>query len=142
MELVAPLHRIGPDVPQPSTDVGERLPFAESLLDLGERCLRETALRQLLGHTDSTDELAGRPDDGRDRQSDGHRHTIFAPDLGDDAIYSLTCSDSFFHRLQMITQVWKCERCEGVADDLVLGVSEDSFSAPVPPDDACVRILT
>ena len=94
MQFVAPLHRVGADIPQPSTDVGERLPFAEPLLDLGKRGLRQASLGELLGHADGADEHAGCLDDGRHRQRDRHGHAVLALDLGDDAIDTLTCGDT------------------------------------------------
>ena len=79
VELVAPLHRVGADVPQPSADVGQRLPLAKSLLDLGERCLREPCLGELLSDADRSGEVA--PDSSRigetDRR-DRHRHAVLA----------------------------------------------------------------
>ena len=94
MELVAPLHRVGADIPQPASDMGERLPFPEALLDLGQGGLGEACLGEVLGHADRTDELAGVVDDGRDRQGDRHQHAVLALDLGEDPIDALTCRDT------------------------------------------------
>ena len=59
MQLVAPLHGVGADVPQPSADVGQRLPLPEPLLDLGQRGLGQPRLGEVLGHADGTGEGAG-----------------------------------------------------------------------------------
>ncbi len=120
MQLVAPLHRIGADVPQPPTDVGQRLPFAETLLDLGQCGLRQARLGELLGDADGAAEPAGTIDNRRHGQRDRHGHAIFPLDLGEDPIYPLTCGDALLDGLQIGAKVGGRQRREGVAGDLRL----------------------
>ena len=141
MQFIAPLDRVRADIPQPSTDVGERLPLAEPLFDLGKRGLSQPCLGELLCHADCADVLAGCLDDGRHRQGDRHGHSVFALDLRDHTIDPLTCCDTPCDRLQITAQMWRSERCQSVADDLLLRVTEDPFCATIPTHDASVSVL-
>ncbi len=50
MELVAPLHGAGADVPQPAAHVGQGLAFLQPAFDLGQRGLGQALLGDVPDH--------------------------------------------------------------------------------------------
>ena len=92
VELLAPLHGAGAEVPEPSPDVGQRFTLAEPGFNLGERRLHEPLLGDVPG--DAGNRLPDRRRrDGRQRQRDRHQHAVAPFDLGFDVIDVLACGD-------------------------------------------------
>lgn len=81
MELGAPLHRIGPEVPEPTPDTGERLCLLEPGVHFCERGLRKVLFGDVVSHDDLPKDLALMIDQGGEGEGDRNGESVGPDDL-------------------------------------------------------------
>ena len=135
VELVAPLHGARRDVPQPSTDVRERLAFAESRFGFAEHPLRESLLGDVLHDRDGPDAPAAVQNRAQ-RQRRHHAGLVAAFDLGVVSVDAVTGGNCVEQRAQPREQRIGKERVPLRADDLLEVVPEHANRGAVPRRDA------
>ena len=141
VELVAPLHRAGSQVPQPAAHVRQGFALPHACLHLGERGLGQALLGDVAGDHDGPHELASGTVDRAQRQRDRYRHAVLAQDLRLEMAHPVTRPDGVEDRLDIGTKViW--EQADGVlADDLGPAVAEAPLGGAVPTGDVAAGVL-
>ena len=141
MELVAPLHRAGSQVPQPAAHVRQGFALPHACLHLGERGLRQALLGDVPRDHDGAHELAAGTVDRAQRQRDRYGHAVLAQDLRLEVAHPVTRPDGVEDRLDIGAEVvW--EQADGVlADDLGPAVAEAPLGGTVPTRDLAAGVL-
>src|SRR5579859_8113595 len=140
VQLIGPLHRAGPHVPQPPAHVSECFAVANPGLDLGERRLGEQLLSDIPCDHRRGDEASLPVHDRSCRQRDRRRHAVLALNLCLEMADPVAAGHAREERGDVAPQVLGEQRGRSFTDDLRLAVAKDPLCAPVPAGDPSVQV--
>ena len=140
MELVAPLHRPGAQVPQPAPHVRQRLAVADTRLDLGEAGLRQALLGDVAADQHGRDRVVTAVEHRAQRQRDRHGHAVTALDLRLEVAHRVAGHHRVDRGLHVVPDMGSEQLGAASTEDLLGREPEEPLGRLVPAGDAGARV--